>query len=87
MTFAFSHFFLNTCMLFLTGAASPIWSTEREITASETLRLRETCPRSKYFWSVISPNAGKCGPEKLRIRTLFTKCEVKFVVCSAMFDR
>ena len=25
------------------------------------------------FWSVFSPNAGKYGPEKLRIRTLFTQ--------------
>ena len=74
-------------MLFLIGAASPIGSTERERTASGTLRLRENCPRSKYFWSVVSPNVRKCGPEKLRIRTLFTKCEVKFVVCSAMIDR
>ena len=24
--------------------------------------------------SVFSPNAGECGPEKLRIRTLFTQC-------------
>ena len=23
--------------------------------------------------SLFSPNAGKCGPEKLRIRTLFTQ--------------
>ena len=25
---------------------------------------------------VFRPNAGKCGPEKLRIRTLFTQCKV-----------
>ena len=25
------------------------------------------------YFSVSSPNAGKCGPEKLRIRTLFTQ--------------
>ena len=49
--------------------------------------LREKCPYSEFFWSVISriwteygeipsirPNAGKCGPKKLRIRTLFTQC-------------
>ena len=24
-------------------------------------------------FSVFNPNAGKCGPEKLRIRTLFTQ--------------
>ena len=28
--------------------------------------------RLKYF-SLFSPNAGKCGPEKLRIWTLFTQ--------------
>ena len=27
-----------------------------------------------YCLSVFSPNAGKYGPEKLRIRTLFTQC-------------
>ena len=30
--------------------------------------------RRDVFWSVFSPNAGKYGPEKLRIRTLFTHC-------------
>ena len=25
------------------------------------------------YLSVYSPNAGKCGPEKLRIRTIFTQ--------------
>ena len=29
------------------------------------------CPYSEFFWSVFSPNAGKCEPEKLQIRTLF----------------
>ena len=36
--------------------------------------LRERCPYSEFFWSVVSPNAGKYGPEKLRIWTLFTQC-------------
>ena len=27
--------------------------------------LPEKCPYSEFFWSVFSPNAGKCGPEKL----------------------
>ena len=27
------------------------------------------------YRSVFSPNAGKCGPEVLGIRTLFTQCE------------
>ena len=35
--------------------------------------LREKCPYSKFFWSAFSPNAGKYGPEKLRMRQLFTK--------------
>ena len=35
-----------------------------------TLTLRKKCPYSKLF----SPNAGKYGPEQLRIRTLFTQC-------------
>ena len=33
--------------------------------------LHVKCPYSEFFWSVISPYAGKCGPEKLRIRTIF----------------
>ena len=36
-----------------------------------SIRLREKCPYSEFSWSVFSPNAGKYGPEKLRIRTLF----------------
>ena len=27
-------------------------------------------------YGVFSPNAGKYGPEKLRIRTFFTQCDV-----------
>ena len=29
--------------------------------------------RDTPYLSVFSPNAGKCGPEKLRVRTLFTR--------------
>ena len=51
--------------------------------------LREKCLYSEFFWSVFfriltdtnarylsifSPNMGKYGPEKLRIRTFFTQC-------------
>ena len=36
----------------------------------------EKCPYSEFFWSVFSPNAGKYGPEKLRIWTLFTQWEL-----------
>ena len=46
--------------------------------------LRGKCPYSEFFWSVFpsirteylsvfSPNAGKYGSEKFRIRTLFTQ--------------
>ena len=51
--------------------------------------LLKKCPYSKLFWSVLSrirseyaemlylsvfsPNAGKCGPEQRRIRTLFAQ--------------
>ena len=49
--------------------------------------LREKCPNTMFFWSlfsriwseygdllVFSPNAGKYGPEKLCIWTIFTQC-------------
>ena len=36
----------------------------------------EKCPYLEFFQSVLSPNAGKHGPGKLRIRTLFTQCLV-----------
>ena len=60
---------------------------------SLTFPLREKCPYSEFFWSVFSRirteygeilgNAGKYGPEKLRIRTLFTfteksDCDITF---------
>ena len=37
----------------------------------QPLTLREKCPYSEFFWSVFSQNAGKYGPEKLQMRTLF----------------
>ena len=30
----------------------------------------------RMYLSVLSPNAGKYGPEKLRMRKLLTQCEV-----------
>ena len=36
--------------------------------------LREKCPYSAFFWFAFSPNAGKCGPEKLQAWTIFTQC-------------
>ena len=37
------------------------------------LSLREKCLYSEILWSVFSPNAGKDGPEKFRIETIFTQ--------------
>ena len=45
--------------------------------------LREKGPYSEFFWSVFSTNAGKYGPEKLRIRKLFTS----YSVCDSAFIR
>ena len=55
------------------------------------LSLLEKCAFSEFFWSVFSrirwdapylsvfnPNAGKYGPEKLRMRTLFKYCILYF---------
>ena len=46
-----------------------------------------TCQYSEFFWSVFSPNARKYGPEKLRIRTLFTHCAALslFNICQWYF--
>ena len=30
---------------------------------------------TEFFWSVFSPNVGKCRPEKLQMRTLFMQWE------------
>ena len=43
-------------------------------TCNINFHIRKKCPYSKFFWSVFNPNAGKCGPEKFKIRTLFTQC-------------
>ena len=48
--------------------------------------FRKKCPYSEFFssvFSVFSPNARKYGPEKLRIRTLFTQKEprIKQITC------
>ena len=53
--------------------------------------MRYKCPYSKLLWSafprirteygqylsMFSPNVGKCGPEKLRIRTHLTQCKLR----------
>ena len=62
----------------------------KKMIPSELSVLHKKCPYSELFWSafvphfrhsdwirratVFSPNAGKCGTEKLQIRTLFTQC-------------
>ena len=33
---------------------------------------------SVRIWSFSGPNAGKCGPEELRIRILFTQCKAAY---------
>ena len=38
------------------------------------ISLREKCPYSEFFWFVFSHIWTEYGPEKLRIRTLFTQC-------------
>ena len=40
-----------------------------KVGVSRCYALREKCPYLKFFWS----KCGKCGPEKLRIRTRFTQ--------------
>ena len=51
-------------------------------------KILRLCPYSEFFWSVFSYirtpylslfslNAEKYGPEKLRIRKLFTKCHIR----------
>ena len=54
-----------------------------DIIGMESVTLRKKCPYLEFFWSVFSriwtkfsPNAGKYGPKKLRIRTLFTQYKV-----------
>ena len=40
----------------------------------DEVSLREKCPYLKFFWSIFSCIRTEYGPEKLEIRTLFTKC-------------
>ena len=39
-------------------------------------RYSDWIRRDTPYLSVFSPNEGKCGPEQLRIQTLFTQCKV-----------
>ena len=45
---------------------------KNRVMGTSRVTMRENYPISEILWSVFSPNAGKYGPEKLRIRTLFT---------------
>ena len=38
----------------------------------------EKCPYCEFFWSMFSHIPIEYGPEKLRTRTLFTKCKTGF---------
>ena len=49
-----------------------IFTSKRYLKSGSPLRAK--CPYSEFFWSVVSPNAGKYGPEKLRIRTPLIQC-------------
>ena len=43
--------------------------------------LRQKCSYLDLFWSAFSfglPDAGECGPEWLRMRTLFAQCYIQF---------
>ena len=52
--------------------------TKKIISLKENLISKSNFLNSEFkiqkYLSVFSPNAGKYGPEKLRIRTLFTQC-------------
>ena len=50
-----------------------LWKLNYQIIRVSTNPVREKCPYSEFFWPVFIPNTGKCGPEKLQIRTLFTQ--------------
>ena len=55
------------------------------------IKLRRKVPYSEFFWSVLSPNTGKYGPEKLRILTPFTQCysdyqDSKITILDALAD-
>ena len=55
--------------------ASDIHSKSSELLKSvHIFTYSDWIRRDAEYLSVLSPNAGKYGPEKLRIRTLFTQC-------------
>ena len=60
---------------YLERKQSSIYATISQVVkplkVSEKYSLHEKCPYSEFFWSVFSPNAGKYGTEKLRIRIVF----------------
>ena len=44
----------------------------------KSLALSEKCTYSEFFWSLFSRNRTEYGPEKLRIRLLFTECDLRW---------
>ena len=59
------------CTSELTGKTSALvllrYLRGKQILTNQTISLWHTlhkkCPYSELFWSIFSPNAGKCGPE------------------------
>ena len=53
-------------------------STVIVLLESLSLKLREKCPYSEFFWPVFSRIRTEYGSEKLRTRTLSTQCKLIF---------
>ena len=66
--------FLNCTNDTKSRKASHIFWSHTPIFTPISPALCKKCPYSEFFWSVFSRNAGKYGPEKLRLRTLFMQC-------------
>ena len=85
--------YLGPCQISMMENFSRIITCFELLPIFEKFRLRGKCPyvrifshsdsmqRDTLYLSVFNPNAGKCGPEKLRIRALFKQCPSK------MFNR
>ena len=59
---------------FLTNYVSSSYEVTENSKKTASFWLREKSPCLEFVWSVFSPNVGKYGPEKLLIRTPFTRC-------------
>ena len=72
--FAFVYFVFNEWYLFLSDQGRDFSRCHSSMSNTQfSLTLREKCPYLEFLWSAFSPNAGKYGPEKLRIRIFFTQ--------------